>query len=157
MTLPSESATITWGSVRAEDLEIVRVPRKSHFTVRHRPTGIIAERPVLPLTLEQAKWHNAVTLDKRYRTVKGITGWISSVNRENHVVFLVSVRGGNEYLKALAADVEALRQSFDPPLTKRGRPMKRNVDDSRRNGPLPDNFTVNIRDEEKIFKQLESM
>ena len=151
------TANIDYASVKPEDLEVVREPKKSHFKVRHIPTGAVGEAPVLPVSLDRAKYHSIATLEPRYQQ-RGVTAWVGSANKDNPTVYLVSVRGGNEYLQALAQDVEALLWTFDPPKGKPGRPRKpkRPVSISGKT-PLPEDFELDEKDEELIFKEMHKL
>lgn len=111
--------TIDYGSVNREDLEMHREPRKSQFTVTHKPTGAVATDPVVPGSLTPARFRRPSNLPKENR-VAGMEGYIESTSEDDKQFFLIIEAGENraaqnQYLDALAGDAAALQRSFEGP------------------------------------------
>jgi hypothetical protein len=105
---------LDYTKVTADDLEMVRESKRAIFSVLHVPTDTMSVMPVIPGTepVEEARYHSLASLPKG-DTRKGVTGFVSSLNPDNVVLFKITVRGGNEYLQALATDPVALRLTFE--------------------------------------------
>lgn len=95
------------------DLEMLREPRKSVIKVKHKPSGAIAESPVVPGPLSAARFRRATNLPKENR-VKDMDGYIEG-GPDDKVLFpiIAGETPKNEYLEALAKDPAALKASFE--------------------------------------------
>lgn len=100
-----------YSTVKAEDLELVREPKRSAFAVKHVPTDTIGTSPVIPGTTSLARYHSPSGLPKEER--KGLSGYIASVDKGVQAIYKIPVKGDNEYFAALAADPEALKLTFE--------------------------------------------
>lgn len=107
-------STIDYGSVTRADLEMTREPRKSQFTVVHKPTGTVATDPVVPGSYAPARFRRPTNLPKENRQVN-MEGYIESTNEEDTQLYVITIgdEASNEYLDALVGDTEALRISFE--------------------------------------------
>lgn len=111
--------TIDYASVKREELEMHREPRKSQFTVVHKPSGAVATDPVVPGSLTPARFRRPSNLPKENR-VAGMEGYIESTSEDDKQFFLIieaaeNRAAQNQYLDALAGDPAALQRSFEGP------------------------------------------
>lgn len=97
--------------VKAEDLELVREPKKNTFSVVHKPSGTVGATPVIPGTTALARYHSPAGLPKEDR--KGVSGYVAAVEKTVQAIFKIEVKGANQYLVALAADPAALKITFE--------------------------------------------
>lgn len=107
-------STIDYASVKREDLEMKREPRKAQITVVHLPTGTVASDPVVPGSLTPARFRRPTNLPKENR-LKGMEGYIEGQEEDTKTFFPIYTGENpkNEYLDALANDPEALKASFE--------------------------------------------
>jgi len=118
--------TIDYASVTVADLDIKREPRKSKFALVHTPTGRIAEDPVVPGSLTEARFRRHTGLPKENR-IKDMIGYIESKDDDDKNFY--PIVGGenprNEYLDALTKDPAALKACFEgPPQTSDSTPAQ---------------------------------
>jgi hypothetical protein len=105
---------IDYSTVSRDDLELIREPRKSQFTVVHKPTGAVGSTPVVPGSLSPARFRRPTNMPKENRAPH-MEGYIEG-REEDTQGFYIIVAGEtprNEYLDALAGDADALRATFE--------------------------------------------
>lgn len=107
-------STIDYTQVSRDDLEMLREPRKSQFTVRHKPTGVVAQSPVIPGSLSPARFRRPSNLPKENK-VEGMEGYIEGRNESDTALYVITTgeKARNEYLDALASDPVALKACFE--------------------------------------------
>jgi hypothetical protein len=110
-------STIDYTTVKPEDLEIVREPRKSKIRLRHIPSGTLAETPLSPGTLKEVRFRRHNSLPKENRQ-KDMTGYIETTSDDTAGFWPIIGEPGqenfrNDYLIAVAADANALKASFE--------------------------------------------
>lgn len=106
-------AELDFSNIKAEDLEMRREPRKSRFTVVHKPTGTVGENPVSPGSHTEARFRKPTNLPKENR-VANMDGYVEGVGDDDKGFWPI-IKGDepkNEYLVALVADPEALKITF---------------------------------------------
>jgi hypothetical protein len=148
-----------YDDVKPEDLEMVRVPRQSRITVKHVPSGEVAETPVAPGSHVEVRFRRPTGIPKD-RRVTNMEGYIEPVTDEaNSQLWMITTGddGKNEYLKALAADPAALKASFEGGAKKasKGKPDKPTEQqdsgasaDSTEPEPAPEAAAANIVNDE---------
>jgi hypothetical protein len=109
---------LDYSTVQASDLEMVREPRKSTFTVIHKPTNTVGTTPVVPGTLSEARFRRVGSKLPKENRVAGMEGYIEGVDEADTGIFaIVTAAEGreakNEYLEALVANPAALKATFE--------------------------------------------
>jgi len=107
-------APFDYSTVKVEDLELHREPRKSQFTIVHKPSGAVAQEPVVPDTFSPARFRRPTQLPKENRT-KGMVGYIEGADSESKSLFVILEGDGakNEYIEALVASPDTLKACFE--------------------------------------------
>jgi hypothetical protein len=114
---------IDYTKVNGADLEMRREPRKSKFSVVHKPTGAVAEDPVAPGNYAEVRFRRPAGMPKENRP-KDMTGYVESRSETGGAVWPIietTKKEGdkdvttvdNQFLTALANDPEALKRSFE--------------------------------------------
>jgi len=110
----NEIANFDYSSVKPEDLEMRREPRKSKFIVIHKPSSTRAEDPVSPGAYQEVRFRRPAGMPKENRP-KDMTGFIEARGEGGKIFPIVETEGveTNHFLIELANDPEALKRSFE--------------------------------------------
>lgn len=104
---------LDYNAITSADLELVREPRRSTFTVVHKPSGTVGKTPVIPGSHEPARFRRPNKVPKENRSADMI-GFVEGRGDASGMWPLI---GGdnprNEFLVALCEDKEALRKTFE--------------------------------------------